>query len=71
MSTLSGTATLNQARRDLFARWQFIEQIWQDERAHGFRREYLDPIDPAISKANDAISEMGAVVDRVLHACAP
>ena len=71
MSITSSSAALIQARRDLFNRWHAVAQVWQDERARTFARDYLDPIDPAIARANDAVSEMSAAMDKALRECEP
>ncbi len=69
MSVTSSSAALIQARRDLFNRWHTVEQAWKDERSRVFARDYLDPIDPAIAKANDAITEISAAIDRAMREC--
>ncbi len=69
MSITSSAAGLAQSRRDLFIHWQAVSQIWQDERAKNFHRDYLEPVDPAVRRACDAITEMSAILERAMREC--
>lgn len=65
----SAAAALIQARRDLLVHWQAAEAAWKDERARQYHRDYLDPADPALRRACDAIGEMAALLERAAREC--
>lgn len=65
----SSAAALVQARRDLLLRWQAAESAWKDERARQYHRDYIEPVDPALRRACDAISEMAALLERAAREC--
>ncbi len=64
MSTQAAQAKLKDAHRELLIAWHRVAQGWQDEAAATFHKEVVEPIEPRIGSALNAMSEMGEVLAR-------
>ena len=64
MSVQAAEGKLVDVRRRLAARRRELEALWQDEQADAFAREVLDPLDQALSRAINAMSEIDTPLRR-------
>jgi hypothetical protein len=67
MSLGASKSLLNEANRELFARWEETRASWRDAKAIDFDKEYLAGLPQAVATATRVIEELDAVLSK-LHA---
>ena len=69
MTVSSDQAVLNRAGRDFFVRWDQIKAIWRDENRARFEQELITPLRAELRKAQLAMTQMDALVNRARRDC--
>ena len=64
-----GRAKLNEARKDLFVRWNQTKAHWDDPVSREFERAYLDPLEARLRSALGAMNHMAQVMQRLEQDC--
>ena len=64
-----GRAKLNEARKDLFVRWNQTKAHWDDPVSREFERTYLDPLEARLRSALGAMNHMAQVMQRLEQDC--
>ncbi|BCX48936.1 hypothetical protein HAHE_28440 [Haloferula helveola] len=60
---------VNDATRELMARWERVRETWRDAKADEFGREYLSGLGEDISRAVRVIDELERLISRVHADC--
>jgi len=58
MSARVGAANLEEAVKELAARWQHTRNYWRDEKALDFERTYLEKLPQVVVRAKSIMEEM-------------
>lgn len=69
ISLYDGKANLQYARERLELQWRAACEHWQDAVAQQFEREHLEPLDPKIRSALQAIERLAEVLRRAELEC--
>ncbi|MEK7952525.1 hypothetical protein [Luteolibacter soli] len=67
MSLGASKSLLNEANRELFARWEETRASWRDAKSFDFDKEYLAGLPQAVATATRVIEELDVVLSK-LHA---
>lgn len=65
----SGAAKIASAYKKLRMNWEDTKDRWHDENRMHFEKNYLDPLEPQIAAALDAISALSEVMNRAQREC--
>lgn len=65
MSTAVAQAKLRDAVRDLTVRWQRAREQWDDDAAHQFYNEVIQPLPSKVSSAMAAMNRVGELMSAV------
>ena len=69
MSLGASKSLLNEANRELFARWEEARVSWRDSKAADFDKEYLAPLPQAVATAVRIIEELDVVLAKIHADC--
>ncbi len=69
MSLSTAQVRLNNAMRDLLARWETTQMSWRDEVSTQFDEKHLKPLNAQVRSATDAIGQMAAFVASARRDC--
>lgn len=67
----SGANRLHASFRTLQLAWQHTAEQWHDATRHEFEAMYLEPMEPEVKAAVDAIRRMDQVLAKAHRECAP
>jgi hypothetical protein len=65
----SGSAKIAAAYKKMRQNWEATKEHWHDENRTRFEENYLDPLEPQIMAALDAISALADVLGRAEREC--
>jgi Rho-binding protein len=65
----SGAAKMASAYKKLRVQWEDTKDRWHDENRANFEKNYLDPLEPQITAALDAINALAEVMNRAQREC--
>jgi hypothetical protein len=65
----SGAAKISSAYKKMRLSWESTKEYWHDQNQAHFEREYLDPLEPQLAAALDAISALADVIGRAERDC--
>jgi hypothetical protein len=65
----SGAAKITSAYKKMRLNWDVTKDHWHDENRVHFEKNYLDPLEPQIAAALDAISALADVMGRAEREC--
>jgi hypothetical protein len=65
----SGSAKIAAAYKKMRLNWEATKEHWHDENRVRFEENYLDPLEPQISAALDAIAALADVLGRAEREC--
>jgi hypothetical protein len=60
---------LNEANRELFARWEEARASWRDSKAADFDKDYLASLPQAVATAVRIIEELDVVLAKIHADC--
>ena len=69
MSVNTGLIKIENASKDLRARWNRTISIWDDENCRKFEENQLRPLMSRLDKAVEALGRMDVVVNQVKRDC--
>lgn len=69
MSLGASKSLLNEAAREMFARWDETKQSWRDGKAQDFEKDYLGPLPQALATATRVIEELDLVLSKIHADC--
>lgn len=69
MSLVDSRITLSRAAKDLFARWNALQEIWSDAQSHEFEKTYLFQIEQDVRSALGALDHMNQILQTLEHDC--
>jgi hypothetical protein len=65
----SGAAKIASAYKKMRLNWEAAKEHWHDQNQANFEKNYLDPLEPQIASALDAISALADVMGRAERDC--
>jgi hypothetical protein len=65
----SGSTKIASAYKKMRLHWDAAKDHWHDQNQIRFERDYLDPLEPQIAAALDAISALADVMGRAERDC--
>jgi hypothetical protein len=65
----SGAAKISSAYKTLKVRWDNTKEHWHDDNCRRFEENYIDPLEPQINAALEAISRLAEVLGRAEQEC--
>jgi hypothetical protein len=65
----TGSAKLSAAYKALRLRWDATKDHWQDANCRRFEETYIDPLEPEIRDALEAISNLHELLSRAEREC--
>jgi hypothetical protein len=65
----SGSAKIASAYKTLRLQWESTKEHWHDNNRARFEEKYLDPLEPQLSAALDAIAALAEVLGRAEREC--
>lgn len=69
MSVSGARAQLGGAWSELRVHWDTARRSWNDAAALAFEREFLEPFEPSIKAAGNAMEDMADVLARLRREC--
>lgn len=69
ISLHDGKANLLHAAKRLQLRWQDVRQQWNDKVSEKFERQHLQPLEPQVKTAIQAIERLAEVLSRAEAEC--
>jgi len=69
MSLLDSKGMLSGALKDLFARWNAVQGVWNDAQSKEFEKKYLFLIEQDVRGAIGALDHMGQVLQMIQNDC--
>jgi uncharacterized protein YukE len=60
---------LQDASRSLNASWDRARDVWRDDAARRFHRDAIEPIDPALQNAAQAMARIAESIERAKREC--
>ena len=69
MSVYAGRVKIKDASKTLRARWNSTKSLWRDEVSRKFEEKQLDPLLLKLRKAEEALSHMDGVLNRLRRDC--
>jgi len=69
MSLMENSGTLSRAAKDLFARWNDVNAIWNDTQSEEFEKSCLEPLRQDIRAALGAMEHMNAILQTIQSDC--
>ena len=69
MSLPSSRAKIQRLTKDLLVQWDRTGEQWNDPVSHRFEREYLRPLERAVTASAEAIDAMHEIVMRAKRDC--
>lgn len=67
----TASARLDMAIQALAMARNEVQEIWNDQALAQFREEYLDPVDPKVRRALEAIRNLSQVLSAAQRDCEP
>ncbi|HEY2882936.1 MAG TPA: hypothetical protein VGJ15_10890 [Pirellulales bacterium] len=65
----SGSAKIATAYKTLRLRWDDTAEHWNDANRRRFEENYLNPLEPQIASALEAIARLAEILGRAEHEC--
>ncbi|HEY2827270.1 MAG TPA: hypothetical protein VGJ04_06685 [Pirellulales bacterium] len=65
----SGAAKITSAYKKMRLNWDATKDHWHDQNRDHFEKNYLDPLEPQLVAALDAISALADVLSRAQRDC--
>ena len=65
----SSAAKISSAYKKMRLNWDSTKDQWRDENRNHFEKNYLDPLEPQIASALDAIAALADVMSRAERDC--
>jgi hypothetical protein len=65
----SGAAKISAAYKTLKVRWENTKEHWHDDNCRKFEENYIDPLEPQINAALEAIVRLAEVLGRAEQEC--
>ncbi|HZZ27203.1 MAG TPA: hypothetical protein VFE46_04280 [Pirellulales bacterium] len=65
----SGAAKIAAAHKSLRLNWEATKEHWHDENRVRFEEKFLDPLEPQLQAALDAIGALAEVLGRAEREC--
>lgn len=69
MSLGAAKSLLNDANRELFARWEEARRSWRDAKAAEFEKDYLAGLPQAVASATRVIEEIDRLLSKIHADC--
>ncbi len=69
MSLGAAKSLLNDANRELFARWEEARRSWRDAKAVEFEKDYLAGLPQAVASATRVIEEIDRLLSKIHADC--
>lgn len=69
MSARVGASNLEEAVKELAARWQTARTYWRDQKALEFEQTYLEKLPQVVIRAKSIMEEMDQLLRKVRHDC--
>ncbi len=69
MSLNSGRTRLQGALKELQVRWDQVQAKWDDRNSERFSRRHLQPLEPKIRNAMNAMENMDTILSKVRRDC--
>ena len=69
MSLGASKSLLNEANRELFAKWEDARATWRDSKATDFEKDYLANLPQAVATATRIIEELDLVLSKIHADC--
>ena len=69
MSLMESKGTLSKAMKDLFARWNNVQDVWTDTQSKEFEKVYLLQIEQDVRSALGAMDHMNQVLQKIENDC--
>jgi hypothetical protein len=65
----SGAAKIATAYKTLRVHWEDTKEHWHDDNRRRFEENFIDPLEPQIASALDAISALAEILNRAQREC--
>jgi hypothetical protein len=65
----SGAAKIATAYKTLRLHWESTKEHWHDDNRRRFEEDYLDPLEPQVAAALEAIGNLSEVMRRAEQEC--
>ncbi len=65
----TGAAKIAAAHKALRLRWEDTKEHWHDQNCRRFEATYIEPLDPHIAAALEAISRLAELLNRAEREC--
>lgn len=65
----TGAAKMMSALKMLRSRWEETKEVWQDANSRRFEETYLDPLEPQMKLALEAIGTLAELMARAERDC--
>lgn len=71
MSLNSSRNKLHANVKELMARWERAKAKWDDTQCRDFEKRHLEPLEPKVRHAAEAMERMATVLARAKRECGP
>ena len=65
----SGAAKISTAYKTMRVQWEDTKEHWHDENRRRFEENFIDPLEPQIAAALDAIGALAEILNRAQREC--
>ena len=65
----SGAAKIATAYKTLRVHWEDTKEHWHDDNRRRFEENFIDPLEPQIASALDAIAALAEILNRAEREC--
>ena len=65
----SGAAKISTAYKTMRVHWEDTKEHWHDENRRRFEENFIDPLEPQIAAALDAIAALAEILNRAQREC--
>jgi hypothetical protein len=65
----SGAAKISTAYKTMRVHWEDTKEHWHDENRRRFEENFIDPLEPQIAAALDAIAALAEILNRAEREC--
>jgi hypothetical protein len=65
----TGTAKITSAYKTMRVHWDATKDDWQDANQRRFEERFLDPLEPQLNSALEAISRLAEILSRAEREC--
>ena len=65
----TGAAKMGTAHKTMRLHWEATKEEWQDANCRNFEERFLDPLEPQLHSAMEAIARLSEILNRAEREC--